>query len=165
MPPDTVQLVNSLGHDFNNLLGIVLGGVSLLRDDLSPDALGGDARGVLEDMLSATREASMLIERLTASAGCHGSDARLIDLNEVVRRVAHERRAGLPPDVALHVAEAGEAVVAWMDPDKLRRCLHELLDNAVTATAGDGVLQLRCGAQPVPHVEVIDNGPGMSTLR
>jgi signal transduction histidine kinase len=161
LPPSTVHLISQLGHDFNNLLGIILGALSLLRDDLPADAMDEELQAVIEDAISAARDASAVITHLTAAAGRQITDARAVDLNAALADFARERAPALAPGVVLQLQCCDTPAMAWVDPAKLRRCLDELVNNAVTAMQGRGALHLACTASPIPAISVTDRGPGM----
>jgi two-component system, OmpR family, sensor kinase len=57
--------------------------------------------------------------------------------------------------------EAGETLVG--DPDRLRQLIRNLVSNAVRATADPGKVELKLSSETdAVHLEVIDQGPGIS---
>jgi signal transduction histidine kinase len=160
--PESVELVSQFGHDFNNLLGIILGGLSLLQEDLPASAMDDELREILADTLSATQEASVLVERLTAAVGRQIAHAGLVDLNEVLQTAAEPLQSALAPGVELAFAPAAEPAMAWTDAARVQECLVELVGNAARTMGGTGRITVRCAGGPAAELRVEDDGPGMS---
>ena len=162
MSPATIELVGQIGHDFNNLLGIILGGLSLLRDDLPANAMDAELKEILDDALSATREASEVIEELNTAAGRQIAARTDIDLNRIILNVSNDLRETLPKEVMLQVETSNVPVTARVDPAALTRSVRELADNALRAIGETGTLRLMCTATPQAQLIVEDDGPGMA---
>jgi len=154
----TVTLISQLGHDINNLFSVILGGLSLLNDELRADRLDAELQAVLDDALSATHDASQVIEKLTAWAGRQITQPEAVDLNRVASEVANEARGRLHPGIALTLECAEPRALAWVDPAKLAQCLHMLLDNAEQAISGAGSVQLVVHPGDVPSITLTDDG-------
>ena len=158
----TVTLISQLGHDFNNLFGVVLGGLSLLKDELEGAALDSELQAVLDDALSATRDASQVIEMLTAWAGRQMTNPQAVDLNRIAAQVVDEYTPMLPARINISLRACETPPMAWVDGDKLKDCLHRLLDNAVEAIGDEGQITLVTHREGGPSVTVSDTGEGMN---
>jgi len=159
---DTVDRV--LIHDIKNM-GFRL---AMLRANLEEHYGEPEFKRSVQELLAAT------VDRLDQIVG-HWSareEAVLIkvavDVNGLVREVAAApaRRGGREGRAKLSLA-LGEAAPVWADPYYLRDALASLIDNALEAAGPSGKVLVRSfatgkAARRRTHIEVIDNGPGMS---
>ena len=160
-------LVRRMGHDFNNLFSIVLGGLSLLREELPESAWDKESEEIFADVMSATREATAVIGQLTAWAARQSLASQDTDINEVISEAEGLLRRALPDSIDLQVSPAADPLVAWTDRTRLLDALLELAANARDAMPAGGTLTISALAGGEPGLQVTDNGSGMdeATLR
>jgi len=160
-------LVRRMGHDFNNLFSIVLGGLSLLREELPESAWDKESEEIFADVMSATREATAVIGQLTAWAARQSLASQDTDINEVIIEAEGLLRRALPDSIVLQVSPATDPVMAWIDRTRLLDALLELAANARDAMPTGGTLTISALAGDEPGLQVTDNGSGMdeATLR
>src|SRR3984893_7611334 len=79
-------LVGGLTHDFNNLFGLIIGNLELLRD---PQTNPQESLDFSRDALEAAMRGAELTRDLVAFAQRQRLDPRPIDLNELVTTTAH----------------------------------------------------------------------------
>ena len=152
--PDSMSaplLVRRMGHDFNNLFSIILGGLSLLREEIPASAWGADLDEVYDDVVSATREAADVIAQLTAWAGRQALNPRPTE-------------RALPGAITVSLEAPGPAPIASVDPVRLQHALMELAANARDAMPDGGTLVIALGTNGggAPSLTVADDGVGMS---
>ena len=99
-------LVRRMGHDFNNLFSIVLGGLSLLREELPESAWDKESEAIFADVMSATREATAVIGQLTAWAARQSLESQDTNINEVIIEAEGLLRRALPDSIDLQVSPA-----------------------------------------------------------
>ena len=165
------EIASGIAHEFNNVLGAILGRLQLMRRRLR------DGRLALEElepafavMELAARDGAETVRRLRAfGQGDDTSDAEPIDLDDVVRqavdltrpRLRHDAEdAGAP--IAVGVQSAPGALVLG-HPAQLREVLANLILNAADALPQGGRIQLATRVdegQVVVRVE--DDGVGMA---
>ena len=156
---DGTLLVRRMGHDFNNLFSIVLGGLSLLREEVGEAGWNEESESVYNDVMSAAREATDVVARLTAWAGRQALDPEPVDLGQVL----HAAAARIGDDAAtVSVVLPPSPVIAWVDRRYLQESMHELLLNAVDAVHPGGAIRLTATADPGPALVVSDDGCGMT---
>ncbi|HUY97630.1 MAG TPA: ATP-binding protein [Verrucomicrobiae bacterium] len=112
------------------------------------------------DRLSRTAEQLLLLAR--ADAGSLEPRRLPIDLGDFVEEVA-DRWGGLAErrQVRLETSD-GAAGVVLGDPDLLRRCVDNLLDNALRHTPATGTVRVAVAAVgPAWTLTVSDTGPGV----
>ena len=152
------RFVGDASHELKTPLTVIRGNAELLdRDPAGPAAAAG----------AITREADRMrriVDDLLAVAELDApGELKLepLNLRDLVVRVL----ADLGPVAADRSLTIVGAKVAWVaaDADKLERALRNLVQNAITATSDDGVIQIRI----VEHdgaaaLSVSDNGAGIA---
>jgi len=130
-------LTGAIAHDFNNILGAILGYGELAQNA----ACAGDPmRRYVDNIMIAGRRAKSLVERLLASAS--GGPGKRIPVNaQAVVAEALDLISGLlPTEVRLHCElHAGDTAVMG-DPTQLHRTVMNLCRNAVQAMKVGGAL-------------------------
>jgi len=161
---DAIVLVRRMGHDFNNLFSIVLGGLSLLREELPASAWDEDSEEIFTDVTSATREAAAVIAQLTAWAARQSIESQDTDINDVVLQGGALLGRALPHSIILEVIPETNPVMAWVDRARLLDVLLELAANARDAMPTGGTLRISTSSGSEPGIEVTDTGSGMDEL-
>ncbi len=166
-PPEfpVERLIEHIGHDFNNLFSIIIGGLSLLRDEIPADAWNNDLQITYEDILSATRDGTELIEKLNTWAGRQLLVPALTDVNRLLLDLKPVLEYSLGRNLRLVLDLHPEPLPALVDTGALHQCLGHLLSNAREAMPNGGILEI--SSCPGPCIEIRDQGEGMSqdTLR
>lgn len=154
------ELAAGVAHDFNNVLGTVLGRVTLARDKLK---LGADIAEDLDVIEGAARNGVNTVDRVREFSRPTGSDTwHDINLGDVVHDAVEFVRTRVPPGIELGV-EAEETPTIRGNGAELREVVLNLLGNALDAVDGNGSVQVRSFTrQGLAVVEVEDSGCGMS---
>jgi two-component system cell cycle sensor histidine kinase/response regulator CckA len=169
-------LARGFAHDFNNILTVILGNLSLANVKL-PKGVEGDEE--IENALSATLRAQNRVQQLLTFAKGGSPIRQRIDFGKVISEILDEYDCD---DQIDYVSEAPEDI--WKvdaDPGQFRRVVENLLRNAEQAMPGGGRIvislmnlgssSLSKGSLP-PSLEldekldyvilqVIDNGQGI----
>jgi len=142
-------MAGGVAHEFNNLLGGILGCATEALDEEVSD----DARAMLEMIRkTATRGVGMTKAMLRATrAEPEWSDC---DADALIDEVLGEVR---PPD-GITVERSVTSPTVRADAAMLRQVLTNLVRNAVSAMEGSGTLGLRLDAD---SIVVSDTGPGI----
>ncbi len=136
------QVVKHVGHDFNNLFGIVIGTMGILEEELAERPGTSDLHDLIGDALSAGREGAALMSRLLACAGHQTLKPRPVDIAALLEIVEARVQSNLPPDIELEIASATKLPAAMADPEKLETALFNLLENAREAMPQGGKVQV-----------------------
>jgi len=87
---------------------------------------------------------------------------RKVDLRELAASAVEScGAAASKAEITLHRVEAGEPVVALVDPDRFAQVLDNLLDNAVSYAGSGAHVRVRLEGGPSARVIVEDNGRGI----
>lgn len=158
-------LAGGVAHDFNGLLGIVLGIVGRVRAALGPEHV---LSSQLRDAERAAREAADLAKHLLAYAGGGQIVVEVVDLASLVEEMQDLLRAAVGHVPLRVVTERGCAVRG--DAGQLRQVVMNLVMNAAEAiddpAAGGITVTVRRdetgGEGPRTLIEVRDEGRGMT---
>ncbi|MBI2434239.1 MAG: PAS domain S-box protein, partial [Candidatus Hydrogenedentes bacterium] len=168
------RLAGGVAHDFNNMLGVILGHAELALEHLdSPERAGHDLQTILE----AARRSTDLTGQLLAFARKQTTVPKVLDLNETVERALQMLQRLIGEDVALKWAPGPKLWRIKIDPGQIDQILANLMVNARDAIPGNGQITLETGhvtldasyphadAEFVPGeyvvLQVSDNGTGM----
>jgi PAS domain S-box-containing protein len=143
------QLAGGIAHDFNNLLTIVAGYARRLqmRDDL------GDARGDLEQIVTATDRAAELTRQLLSFARRGMSEPEKLDVNAAIRSLEPMLRRLIAADIAFDFELDPDAPVVMLDRTEFEQILMNLILNASDAMRAGGTLTIATHLHRAPAPE------------
>jgi signal transduction histidine kinase len=133
------QLAGGVAHDFNNILTIIHGNMSLLLDS---GRLPADESGLAQEVLQAAERAAALTRQLLLFGRKSVIQARDLDLNELVGNLTRMLRRTLGDDIALRTVYAPGLKAVHADPGMIEQVLLNLAVNARDAMPGGGTLTL-----------------------
>jgi len=143
------RLAGGLAHDFNNILGGVIGAASLAERSLSK--LGGEPqRRELEAQLIRIRDhgerAREVVKRLLTFSRSKSIETTPIDLDALIEDVAGICRNTFGPNVAVVIEPARTTAIVEGDEMALTQALLNLCINASDAMQGSGQITIRIEA-------------------
>ncbi len=168
------RLAGGVAHDFNNLIGVILGYSELLLK-LDPEY---PQRGKVEQIQRAAEKAWNVTRQLLAFSRKQILDPRVLDVNAVVVELGHMLPSLVGEDVELELNLSPDLGQIKADPGQLEQVLVNLAANARDAmprggrlTIATANLEVGNGAGPPRSVEpgryvcltVSDTGVGMDT--
>jgi signal transduction histidine kinase len=132
-------LIGGLTHDFNNLFGLIIGNLELLRD---PQTTAEESQDFSRDALEAAVRGAELTGDLIAFAQRQRLDPRIIDLNALVTATVQARGQRLGPRVEIVLDLAHGLWPALADEAQLEAALATLMTNAAEAMNQSGRLRI-----------------------
>ncbi len=166
------QLAAGVAHDFNNILGVILGYVELAR--MNMEGVDAKVHRHLDLALSTLGRARALADRLLDFTREEDRAADLCDLNEAVQEVRELLAETLDRRIKFEVNLGGNLPPPPLDADSLRQVVTNLCLNAADAMPEGGrviVDTFRREVQPggLPELppgiysglRVRDTGPGV----
>jgi len=126
-------LARGFAHDFNNILTVILGNLSLANVKL-PKGVEGDEE--IENALSATLRAQNRVQQLLTFAKGGSPIRQRIDFGKVISEILEEHDRDDQIQYAVETPEGIWKVDA--DPGQFRRVVENLLRNAEQAMPGGG---------------------------
>jgi two-component system cell cycle sensor histidine kinase/response regulator CckA len=162
------RMAGLIGHDFNNMLAVILSHTDHL---LVQEKLDAGLREVLRDIETAARRSAGLTSELLGFAQQQVVVARALDLNEAVEGMLTKLQASLGSEVKLLWKPAAERLQVKLDPGQLGQILCHLATNAREAQARTVTLEVAStwqpgadqGRRPGEYVRLVvcDDGGGM----
>ena len=139
-------LAGGIAHDFNNVLGSVLVGLSLARQDAT-SGLRVDER--LAQIETSALRARAVVQQILSFSRRHAPVLRRVALAPLIEDVAQLMRATLPAGVTLRTVPADIPLEIRADGNQLHQLLMNLCINAWQALEGNtGEIVIGLAAAP-----------------
>jgi two-component system cell cycle sensor histidine kinase/response regulator CckA len=133
-------LAGGIAHDFNNLLVGILGNADLALMDLSESAA---ARESVQEIRTAAERAAELTKQMLAYSGKGRFVVESVDLNSVVRELAHLLESSISKKAELVFDFASDLPGIEADVTQIRQVIMNLLTNASEALgANTGIISI-----------------------
>lgn len=169
------RLAGGVAHDFNNMLGVILGTAELGLLNLSPE---DPSREPFEEIHKAAIRSAELTKQLLAFARKQTVSPLVLDLNTVGQGMHRMLQRLIGEDIQLVWAPAQSLHLVKVDPMQLEQILANLVVNARDAIEGHGDVRIETRnvyldeTQCAEHesvapgnyvlLSVTDNGSGMT---
>jgi PAS domain S-box-containing protein len=133
------QLTGGIAHDFNNILAVIIG-----MAELTAVGVAGDAKlsAMVKQIDEAAERGAQLVQRMLAFARKQPLEARVLDVNEVVKRAAAMLERTLGKHITLQTCLAEDVWPAFVDAAQLEDAIVNLAVNARDAMPKGGLLVL-----------------------
>lgn len=133
------QLAAGVAHDFNNILTVIQGNISLLQmGQLTPD----EQASASTEIFRAAQRAANLTRQLLTFSRRQPMQSHDLDLNEVVANVTKMLRRLIGEDIALETRLVAGGAPVHADPGMLEQVLMNLAVNARDAMPKGGRLNI-----------------------
>lgn len=145
-------LAGGIAHDFNNLLTVILGNLSLIRQELPAKSLHHPS---LEQSEQASRQAAELCRQMLAYAGRGKLENKPFDLTELVEssRALLSTAATRQHQLHFHLSSGLPCMAG--DPSQIRQIVMNLVQNAAEAIPQpDGVIDILTGVAPLEQAAI-----------
>lgn len=133
------QLTGGVAHDFNNLLTVILGALSMIRDD-SEDA--GEVRAQADQAMAAADRAATLTQQLLAFARRQPLRRQTVNVNRLLADTESLLRRALGEAVEIETVLGGGLWRCETDPAQLENVILNLALNARDAMPDGGRLTI-----------------------
>jgi PAS domain S-box-containing protein len=129
------RLAGGVAHDFNNMLGVILGHAELALEGLDPrHALHED----LAEIRSAAERSAALTQQLLAFARKQPVSPKVLDLNETVDGILKMLRRLIREELTLTFQPGADLFPVKIDREQVHQILANLCVNARDAIEGIG---------------------------
>ena len=133
------RLAGGVAHDFNNMIGVILGYTELMLRRMQPQ---DPFWGRVTEIRKAAERSSELTSQLLAFSRRQTIRPRVLDLNEVVYGMLSLLRRLIGEDIELVWQPTSNKLPLHMDPSQVDQVLANLCVNARDALTGAGVITL-----------------------
>jgi signal transduction histidine kinase/ActR/RegA family two-component response regulator len=127
------QLAGGVAHDFNNLIGTILGNAELARMDLDE---GRPAEDSIREIARAGKRAKELVNRLLTFARPTEHQLKPLQLAPVVLEAINLLRTTLPKRIELHVQSGVDLPAVRADASQIHQVVLNLATNSWHAMEG-----------------------------
>ncbi len=168
------QLAGGVAHDFNNMLGVIIGYSELILEQTDPSQ---QFHAELKEILKASRRSADLTRQLLTFARKQTVAPRVLDLNQTIEGMFNMLRRLIGENIDLIWMPGSGLWPINMDPSQIDQILANLCVNARDAIAGVGKLTvetknatfdkeycaIHAGSLPGEYVQIAvsDTGSGM----
>ena len=137
------RLAGGVAHDFNNMLGAILGYTELGMLEVSP---ADPIHGTLKDIQKAAQRSADLTRQLLAFARKQTVTPQVLDLNETVEGMLKMLRQLIGENIDLAWLPGKDLGPVRMDPSQIEQLLANLCVNARDAIHDTGKITVETGA-------------------
>jgi signal transduction histidine kinase len=169
-------LAGGIAHDFNNLLYAIIGYTEMAREDVEKDSLLYKNLG---KVLEAAHRGQELVSRiLTFSRRQSHHEYKAVTLKSTINNVLSLLKPTIPSSVMLNCdLDITDQFMIWGDQTQLHQVLVNIINNAVDAMDGEGLVTIHVSKvlandvllKQFPHItagnyckiDITDTGYGM----
>jgi PAS domain S-box-containing protein len=134
------RLAGGVAHDFNNMLGVILGHVELALKTISPE---NPLSGHLHEIHKAADRSANLTRQLLGFARRQAISPRILDFNETVGGALKMLQRLIGEDIDLVWEPTDDLCLVKMDPSQVDQILANLCINARDAISGVGKVSIK----------------------
>jgi signal transduction histidine kinase/CheY-like chemotaxis protein len=169
------QLASGVAHNFNNIIGAILGYSEMAATEIAADA---KAAGRLAEIQRAAERGRDLIDSILTFGLRSDARTSLVSARALLDETSSLLRATLPPGVELVVSDAPSDLAVVGEAAQVQQIILNLCKNATQAMEGSGRICITADAQELDQPRalsdgelptgcyvrliVIDNGPGFN---
>ncbi len=158
---ETVGTFSSgIAHNFNNILGGILGHTEMVEEHLSSDAR---SRRNLDAIRRGAERARDLVDQILTFGRRREGRRERICLKVLVAEAKSLLAASLPSHAGITVSETSEMAAVLAEPAQLQQVILNICNNAAQAMDKPGVIEIEIGVREVTEalrVGQIGIGPG-----
>jgi signal transduction histidine kinase len=137
------QLTGGMAHDFNNMLGVIVGALDLMRRRLKTDEY--DIRHYIDSAMKATERSAALIQRLLAFARQQPLAPEAVDANKMIADMSELLRSTLGEQTQIETVLAAGLWRTNVDAHQLESAIVNIAINARDAMPDGGKLTIETG--------------------
>ncbi len=142
------KLTGGIAHDYNNMLGVILGYTELLEEALKAQPkLAGYANRINKAGLRGAK----LTKKLLSFSKQKNTDAECVNINELLNDMQHMLEKILTVRIKLELDLEKNIWPVWLSSDEMEDVILNVVINAMHAIKGNGLLTIKS------HNEKIDS--------
>ncbi len=149
------QLTGGVAHDFNNILGIIIGYTSMCQVRYGSE-IPKKAMDYLGTVMKASERAKSLVGQMLTFSRADPADARPLQLAPLVKGNIEMLHSILPSSIEINLNCEENIPTIMMDSVKLQQLLMNLCLNAKDAMQGVGILKIELGWHRGVYAECAD---------
>ncbi len=140
------KLTGGIAHDYNNMLGVVLGYAELLQENLQNQP---ELAGYVNEITHAGERGAKLTKKLLAFSKNESSDIEVININTVVQDELHMLEKTLTARIKLELNLENDLWSVALDESELEDALLNMSINAMHAIENNGRLTIETSNEKI----------------
>lgn len=148
------RLAGGVAHDFNNMLGVILGHAEMARDKVGPSQ---PIQADLEEIQKAAKISANLTRQLLAFARKQHIMPKVLNLNDTVTNILTLLRRLIGEDVNLVWIPGAALRSVKLDPSQIEQILTNLCINAQDAITGGGAITIKTSNVTIDQTDCADH--------
>ena len=148
-------LASGVAHNFNNIVGAILGYTEMAEAHVEPDSRPAHSLG---EIRRAGERARDLVDQILTFGRRRDSHRRPTNLRTLIAELAALLRASLPPATELVVREAPSTAIVSAEPVQLQQVILNLCINAAQAMDGVGRVDIEAQVHDVGQLRTLSHG-------
>jgi signal transduction histidine kinase/ActR/RegA family two-component response regulator len=128
-------LAGGIAHEFNNILGIIVGNTELAMDDV-PEL--NPARHNLEEIRTASIRARDVVKQILAFSRQTPQEMKPVRIISIIKESLKLLRSSIPTTIEIHQNISSESDTVRADPTQINQVLINLCTNAIHAMGEKG---------------------------
>jgi signal transduction histidine kinase/BarA-like signal transduction histidine kinase len=148
-------LASGIAHNFNNIIGAILGYAEMAEAQLGQDSR--PARN-LGEIRRAGERARDLVGQILAYGRRRAASRWPVHLQSLVAETASLLRASLPTTIVLAIREAQDPIMVLGEPAQIQQVILNLCHNAAQAMDGAGSIGIDLEIHDIPQVQALSHG-------
>ncbi len=133
------KLTGGIAHDYNNMLGVVLGYAELLKDSIGEQP---EKQDYIEQIIHAGERGAKLTKKLLAFSKNKSSDIEILNINTVLQEEQHMLEKTLTARIKLELNLENDLWHVAMDESELEDAILNISINAMHAIESNGKLTI-----------------------
>jgi PAS domain S-box-containing protein len=133
------QLAGGVAHDFNNIMGVILGYAGLVREGLGAD---NPTRPMVENIENAARRGAGVTRQLLALSRKQVMRPRVLELNDLIAELSKILGRLIGENIALELHLTPDVARIQADPGQIEQVIMNLVVNARDAMPKGGKLTI-----------------------
>ena len=134
------KLTGGVAHDYNNILGVVMGYAEILSTYLQDNP---ELAGYVNEILHAAERGTKLSSKLLGFSRRKAIDTELVDINNLLRENENMLQKSLTARIRLHLELADDLWQVDLDSSDFEDAILNLCINSMHAIEGHGELSIR----------------------
>ncbi|MBV8120511.1 MAG: two-component system VirA-like sensor kinase [Alphaproteobacteria bacterium] len=148
-------LASGIAHNFNNIVGAILGHTEMAEAQLAPDSRPAHD---IKEIRRAGERARDLVEQILVFGGRRDSQRRPVSIKNLVAETSSLLRASLASGIELVIHGVPEAAVVSGQPGQLQQVLLNLCNNAAQAIDQAGRVEVQTEVHEVTGARSLTQG-------
>lgn len=145
----------SIAHDFNNVLGAIVGYGEIARDSVNKDSI---ASHNIQRLLAASERARHLVRRVLSFDMQRGLHKTPVSIGPIVEEVLDQVRTTLPMGITVRTSGIDSAQLVYGDATEIYQVILNLCSNAVRALPQGGVLRVDVASVTIDAPQTLNVG-------